>query len=66
MWSRNPTIPEVRQRIGDDIARLAAWGYELIKHDFSTVDLFGFFGPRMGSRLTEDGWSFHDRDQTQW
>ncbi len=37
---------------------------DLVKHDFSTYDLFGRFGPAMGARLTDDGWQFHDPTRT--
>ncbi len=60
----DPTIPEVRERIRSDIAGLVAWGYELVKHDFSTFDLFGRWGGRMGGSLTDEGWSFADRSRT--
>ena len=57
--------PEVLQLVHDDIARIAGWGFELIKHDFSTWDLFGRWGPAMKPfELTEPGWSFADRSRT--
>ena len=54
----DPTVPEVRQKIGDDIARLRGWGFELIKHDYTTFDIFGRWGYQMGAALTRDGWTF--------
>jgi alpha-galactosidase len=54
----DPTVPEVRRKVGDDIARLRRWGYELIKHDYTTFDLFGRWGSTMGDALTRDGWTF--------
>jgi len=54
----DPTVPEVRQKVADDIRRLSQWGYELIKHDYSTFDLFGRWGSTMGEALTNDGWTF--------
>ena len=63
----DPTVPEVREKIADDIARLRQWGFELIKHDYSTFDIFGRWGFQMGAALTRDGWTFaegpraHDR-----
>ncbi|HEY6242688.1 MAG TPA: hypothetical protein VIX17_02005 [Pyrinomonadaceae bacterium] len=60
----DPTIPEVRERIRNDVAGLAAWGYQLVKHDFSTYDLFGRWGYRMDAALTDDGWAFNDRSRT--
>jgi alpha-galactosidase len=60
----DPTFPEVRERIKTDLAGIAGWGYELIKHDYSTDDLFGRWGFQMGASLTDDGWYFHDRSLT--
>jgi alpha-galactosidase len=54
----DPTVPEVRQKVSDDIARLRQWGFELIKHDYTTFDLFGRWGFQMGSAMTRDGWTF--------
>jgi alpha-galactosidase len=54
----DPTVPEVRQKIIDDLARIRGWGYELIKHDYSSFDVFGRWGFQMGADLTRDGWSF--------
>src|SRR4029078_13009300 len=54
----DPTIPEVRQKVADDITRLRQWGFELIKHDYTTFDIFGRWGFQMGSTLTRDGWTF--------
>ena len=45
-------------KVADDIARLRQWGYELIKHDYSTYDIFGRWGSTMGSAMTRDGWTF--------
>ena len=46
------------------VARMRAWGFELIKHDFSTYDIFGKWGFEMGAELTEPGWHFADRSLT--
>ena len=54
----DPTVPEVRQKVAADIARLRTWGYELIKHDYSTFDIFGRWGSTMGDALTGDNWTF--------
>lgn len=54
----DPSVPEVRQKVADDIARLRQWGYELIKHDYTTYDIFGRWGSTMGSAMTRDGWTF--------
>jgi len=54
----DPTVPDVLKKVGDDIARLRQWGYELIKHDYTTFDLFGRWGFQMGAAMTRDGWTF--------
>ena len=60
----DPTIPAVRDYIAQNIRRFNGWGYELIKHDFSTDDLFGRWGFEMGDQMTGDGWAFADRSLT--
>ncbi|MEP6492218.1 MAG: hypothetical protein ABJF01_06050 [bacterium] len=54
----DPTVPDARQKIVDDVARLTQWGFELIKHDYTTFDLFGRWGYQMGAAMTRDGWTF--------
>ncbi len=68
-WARkipilDPSAPEVRQRICDDIKRLTDWGYELIKHDYSTYDILGHWGFEMRAKLTNGNWQFADRHRT--
>jgi alpha-galactosidase len=58
------TLPENLESIRDDIARMRAWGYELIKHDFSTYDAFGRWGFDMGAELTDGKWSWADPSLT--
>jgi alpha-galactosidase len=58
------TLPENIALIHDDVARMRSWGFELIKHDFSTYDIFGKWGFEMGAELTEPGWHFADRSLT--
>jgi alpha-galactosidase len=54
----DPSLPDVRQKVADDITRLRQWGYGLIKHDYTTYDIFGRWGFQMGAALTGDGWTF--------
>ena len=60
----DPSVPEVLDFVAADIRRLVGWGYELIKHDFTTYDLCGLWGFQMADRMTADGWSFADRGRT--
>ena len=60
----DPSVPEVRQSIAHQVQRLADWGYELVKHDFTVWDVVGRWGFQMGAAVTDDGWSFADRGRT--
>jgi alpha-galactosidase len=60
----DPSYPEVLDGVRADLERFKGWGFELVKHDFSTYDVFGAFGPAMGSRLTRGGWQLHDQTRT--
>lgn len=67
-WKRqylDPTHPEVQKYIRADVERIRDWGYELLKHDFSTYDLFGDFGGGLTSGITnKDNWHFYDKTKT--
>lgn len=61
----DPTHTAVREYIKSDIERIRGWGYELLKHDFTTFDLFGAWGSNLF--LTEndiESWSFYDKSKT--
>lgn len=61
----DPSVPAVRAYVQATVARIRGWGYELIKHDFSTVDFAGRWGFKMDTRLCGDGdWSLADRSRT--
>lgn len=60
----DPTIPEAREAALNTMREAVRWGNELVKHDFSTYELFGAWGSEMGPSLTTNGWHFHDRSQT--
>lgn len=60
----DPSLPEVLERIAQDVRTFTGWGYELIKHDYTTFDLFGRWGYQMGAEITDTGWSFADRSRT--
>ena len=60
----DPTIPENIERIKNNIAIYKQWGYELVKHDYSTYDITGRWGFEMTDSITEPGWSFYDKSKT--
>jgi alpha-galactosidase len=60
----DPSIPEALAYMSASVATIRGWGYELIKHDFSTFDLTGRWGFEMGPDLTAAGWRFQNRGKT--
>ena len=60
----DPTLPEVHEHVASHIRRFVGWGYEMIKHDYTTWDILGLWGFEMGASPTNDGWRFHDATKT--
>jgi alpha-galactosidase len=63
-FAYDPTIPEAKEKIRAKMLQAAGWGYEMVKHDFSTYDLLGQWGFEMGPQPTLPGWSLHDKSKT--
>lgn len=62
--SLDPSHPEVLKYTENMIRGIRDWGYELVKHDFSTFDIFGRWGFEMGEELTDPEWHFYDTTKT--
>ncbi len=60
----DPSVPEALASVQRDFRTITGWGYPLIKHDFSTYDLLGRWGFRMGADITDPNWTFADRSRT--
>lgn len=60
----DPSHPDALAYIKEDVERICKWGYVLIKHDFSTFDLFGKWGFEANLLAETDGWHFYDRGKT--
>lgn len=60
----DPSHPAVIEHIVKTTRDIIDWGYELIKHDFSTYDISGKWGPSIDEKFCgmEDG--FYDRSKT--
>lgn len=63
-FAYDPTIPEAQEKIRAKLREATGWGYQMVKHDFSTYDLLGQWGFEMGPQPTLPGWSLHDRTRT--
>lgn len=60
----DPTVPDMLELVRQDIRRVVSWGFELVKHDYSSYDLLGRWGFAMAAELTGGGWHFADRSRT--
>lgn len=61
----DPSHPGVKEYLRNIVRDIKGWGYELIKHDFSTFDMFDRFGSSLNGTLsTDDNWEFYDRSKT--
>lgn len=60
----DPTVPENLETVRQDIRRIVDWGFEMVKHDYTSFDLLGRWGSTMGADLTDSGWHFADRSRT--
>ena len=61
----DPTNPAALELIAEDVRRLVGWGYELIKYDFATYDLYGIFSGKPDDFLKNPrGERLYDKSQT--
>jgi alpha-galactosidase len=60
----DPTVPEALEKVLAKVKQVTDWGFEMVKHDFSTYDLLGRWGFEMGAEPTTPGWSFNDQSRT--
>ncbi len=60
----DPTIPEALHAITSVAIEACDWGFDLIKHDFTTWELFGQWGSQMGASPTRGNWHFNNRELT--
>lgn len=62
-WPLDPSLPETLELVAASMRRFREWGYELVKHDFSTHDALGRF---LADPTDSAGaaWRFADRSRT--
>ncbi|MBO5287627.1 MAG: alpha-galactosidase [Clostridia bacterium] len=60
----DPSHPQVIEYVKETTKRIVDWGYTLIKHDFSTFDIFGRWGFELNDAITMGDWGFYDRTRT--
>jgi alpha-galactosidase len=62
----DPTIPENLERVKSYFETYNKWGYELVKFDYTSYDIFGKWGMQMikDKEMTSAGWSMYDKSKT--
>jgi alpha-galactosidase len=60
----DPTIEENIGHIKSMIGLYKQWGFEMVKHDYTTFDIYSRWGFEMTDKMTEEGWHFADNSKT--
>ena len=61
----DPTVPAVQELLRADVTRIREWGYQLLKYDYTTADLFGLYCREFTKTISEaEDWHFFDRSKT--
>lgn len=60
----DPTIQQNIESIKNLWHTYRQWGYEMVKHDYTTYDIFGKWGFQMTEGFTAPGWQFNDNTRT--
>jgi len=63
----DPSNTEVLQIVRENVSSLHDWGFEMIKHDFTTFDITGLWGFEMmekGDVYGDEAVTFHDDSRT--
>lgn len=63
-YALDPSHPATLETVAGDVRRIREWGFELIKHDFSTFDALGRWGFQMGARPAADDIEPFDQTRT--
>ena len=54
-YALDPSHPATLELVARDVRQMRDWGFELIKHDFSTFEVLRRWGFQMGARPAGDG-----------
>jgi alpha-galactosidase len=60
----DPTLEENTDYVKSIFRLYQQWGFELVKHDYTTFDIFGRWGKEMSRTMTDPGWQFNDKSKT--
>jgi len=60
----DPTAPEVKRQIAEDMKRFREWGFQLVKIDYLTFDVNNTWGFELGGRVVHDDRAWSDASRT--
>ncbi len=61
----DPSHPQVLDFVGKTIRTFVhEWDYELIKYDFTCIDMLGYWGFQRKDSIAANGWHFYDTSKT--
>ena len=60
----DPTVPEVKRQIAEDMTRFRTWGFQLVKIDYLTFDINNRWGFNLGDRVVHDDRAWADSSRT--
>jgi alpha-galactosidase len=60
----DPTVPEVKRQIAEDMTRFRTWGFQLVKIDYLTFDINNRWGYNLGDKVVHDDRAWADSSRT--
>ncbi len=60
----DPTNPEVKKQIAEDMTRFRKWGFQLVKIDYLTYDMNNRWGYNLGGKVVHDDREWQDSSRT--
>ena len=60
----DPTNPEVKKQIAEDMTRFRNWGYQLVKIDYLTYDMNNRWGYNLSGKVVHDDREWQDSSRT--
>lgn len=60
----DPSIPENIERVKNYMHTYRQWNFEMVKHDYTSYDIFGKWGFEMIDDITEPNWQMADNTKT--
>ena len=60
----DPTVPEVKRQIAEDMTRFRTWGFQMVKIDYLTYDMNNRWGYNLGDRVVHDDREWADSSRT--